>query len=164
MGKPRLRRNYEGIRKTLTGPQKKSADEIIFTKAKTTIPWGKIKSIHIYESLPNEVDTGPLIKFAKTQTGVLTQAGSADPRSLPGTKAYDVIVVPGLAFDRDGYRLGYGGGFYDRFLAGQKPALKIGLCYSKCFSTNNLPREAHDETVNIVITEQAVLKARLTQP
>ncbi len=63
----------------------------------------------------------------------------------------DVILVPGLAFDRDGFRLGYGGGYYDRYLEGFS-GTSIGLTFADCL-TEGLPREICDRPVDAVICE-----------
>jgi 5-formyltetrahydrofolate cyclo-ligase len=66
------------------------------------------------------------------------------------TKSPDVILVPGLAFDREGYRIGYGGGFYDRFLALHPTSYTIALAYKKQM-VQSLPREPFDISVDEVI-------------
>ena len=65
----------------------------------------------------------------------------------------DVILVPGLAFTRGGERLGRGGGFYDRLLA-SLPArtVRLGVCF-ECQIVDELPGEAHDMRVDVVVTE-----------
>lgn len=63
-----------------------------------------------------------------------------------------LCVVPGLAFDREGYRLGYGGGYYDRFLA-DFPGVTVGLCY-EALRADHLPRGAFDIPVGRVVTER----------
>jgi 5-formyltetrahydrofolate cyclo-ligase len=65
----------------------------------------------------------------------------------------DVIVVPGVAFDRAGGRLGQGGGHYDRTLArlGSK-AFRVGFCFS-CQVVDRVPREGHDELLDALVTE-----------
>jgi len=67
----------------------------------------------------------------------------------------DIIIVPGLAFDRSGNRLGRGGGFYDAYLRnfhGQK----IGICKQMQF-VDELPIEEHDIKVDFVITENEMI-------
>lgn len=70
-----------------------------------------------------------------------------------------VALVPGLAFDQHGYRLGYGGGFYDCFL----PELfatggtALGLCRDQAFVPSPLPHDVHDVRVNGVVTESQVV-------
>ena len=71
-------------------------------------------------------------------------------------KSLDAILLPGLAFDRAGNRLGRGAGFYDRFIsslhdAGHRPAL-IGVCYHAQI-VDSVPTEPHDHRVDRVITE-----------
>lgn len=64
----------------------------------------------------------------------------------------DVIIVPGVVFDRRGYRIGFGGGYYDRYL----PDFD-GVCISLAFDEqllNEVPRESHDLPVHILITER----------
>lgn len=56
---------------------------------------------------------------------------------------YDLIIVAGLAFAKNGFRVGYGGGYYDTFLAGQQAVKKIGVCYPFQL-VENVPVEAHD--------------------
>jgi 5-formyltetrahydrofolate cyclo-ligase len=69
----------------------------------------------------------------------------------------DIIIVPGLVFTRDGYRIGYGGGYYDSFLAEHgSDSLKVGFCYSQ-FLTDEIPIEEHDIPVDIIITEKEII-------
>jgi 5-formyltetrahydrofolate cyclo-ligase len=75
------------------------------------------------------------------------------PRAVP-----DVLLVPLLAFDAHGHRLGTGGGFYDRTLAGLKvPA--IGIAYAGQ-EADSIPHEAHDRTLDMVLTEQGIRRFR----
>ncbi len=64
----------------------------------------------------------------------------------------DLVLVPGLAFSAGGARLGRGGGFYDRWLARHPGAVTLGLCFA-CQLVENLPGEAHDLHVHMVLTE-----------
>jgi 5-formyltetrahydrofolate cyclo-ligase len=66
--------------------------------------------------------------------------------------AETVVLVPMLAFDREGYRLGAGGGYYDRFLA-QYPGLPaVGICYAQC-RVDALPRDRYDRRLTHCITQ-----------
>ena len=68
----------------------------------------------------------------------------------------DLVIVPGIAFDKTGYRLGYGGGYYDRYLSGLSLST-IGLCpESRLLS--DIPRETHDQAVQIMITEARIIR------
>ena len=68
----------------------------------------------------------------------------------------DAVLVPGLVFDKKGYRIGYGKGYYDAFLSRYK-GLKIGVCFD-IFVMESLPNEPHDMPVDVVITDQRVIK------
>lgn len=68
----------------------------------------------------------------------------------------DICIVPGLSFDKNGFRLGFGKGYYDRFLADFK-GTKIGFCYENCLS-DSLPRDEYDVSVDFLITEKRVVK------
>ena len=72
---------------------------------------------------------------------------------LPEPSSLDVVVVPGVAFDKSAHRLGRGKGFYDRFLCrlGNAP-LRIGLAYDAQV-LDTLPMSEHDQPVDVVITE-----------
>jgi len=66
--------------------------------------------------------------------------------------SYALCIVPALAFDANGYRLGYGGGYYDRFLS-EFDGISLGLTYS-FFYVDSVPTETHDASVDIIITEK----------
>ena len=80
----------------------------------------------------------------------------------------DWLLVPLLAFDRDGYRLGYGGGFYDRTLAGMAAeghkAVSVGFAYATQEAKPFLPREPFDRPLEYIVTECEVLSARVSLP
>lgn len=73
-----------------------------------------------------------------------------DPEKL------DLVIIPGCCFDKQGYRLGYGGGYYDRFLSTlDKKAVRVGLAFeSQVFDC--LPIEYHDQKLDVLITEKNV--------
>lgn len=74
----------------------------------------------------------------------------------------EVLIVPLLAFDRAGQRLGYGGGFYDRTLAGlraQGPRLAIGLAFA-AQEVASVPCEATDAPLDLIVTEAGVIVPR----
>ncbi len=75
------------------------------------------------------------------------------PEPIDGEPAQDrdaLVLMPGLAFDRAGHRMGYGGGFYDRFLA-KEPHPTIALCYDFQL-LSDLPVQAHDIPVDAVLS------------
>ncbi len=82
--------------------------------------------------------------------------GKAEPLD-PGEIA--VVVIPGSVFDHKGGRLGYGGGFYDRFLVQQaRSAFRVALAFELQVVDQDLPLEAHDQGVDCLVTEEKVLR------
>lgn len=69
----------------------------------------------------------------------------------------DLVLVPGVAFDRRGYRVGYGGGYYDRFFSSlNKDVIKIGLCYEMQVLPL-IPFDSYDIPVDYIITEKSLI-------
>ena len=68
-----------------------------------------------------------------------------------------VIIVPLITCDLKGNRIGYGKGYYDKYLSKNK-VLLIGICYEKCLYPEEIPHEKHDCKLDIVITEEQVVK------
>jgi 5-formyltetrahydrofolate cyclo-ligase len=67
----------------------------------------------------------------------------------------DVVLVPGVAFDRQGGRIGFGGGFYDRFLI-TTPALRVGIAHGTCLA-EEVPCQAHDQRMDYVATPEEII-------
>lgn len=81
----------------------------------------------------------------------------------PGESFEDMLcLVPGVAFDVRGYRLGYGKGYYDRFLAGRKIPC-VGLCYRELVLPE-LPAGEYDQRVGLLATEEGCMACRLPGP
>ena len=73
-------------------------------------------------------------------------------------KEVEIVLVPGIAFDEEGYRIGYGGGYYDKFLK-KTNGKKIGIAYDFQI-LKRLPHEDHDVKMDRIITEKRVLSFR----
>ena len=109
---------------------------------------------------------GPAMDFCRvTDLGemVETRLGYLEPgpkAPVAPLAAIDLMLVPGVGFDREGYRIGFGYGCYDRLLAGLRPeALTCGLCYGFQVMAR-LPREAHDVPVKTLVTEAGFIPVR----
>jgi 5-formyltetrahydrofolate cyclo-ligase len=90
-----------------------------------------------------------------------TPFGAREPASGPSVDpgSLDVVAVPAVAFDRLGRRIGYGGGFYDRFLPRiRTDAARIGIAYSIQVLDRDLPSGAFDLPVDAVVTEIEVIR------
>jgi 5-formyltetrahydrofolate cyclo-ligase len=110
----------------LSIPEKGEVD----TSGLLTILQGKDKNI----AVPKVTGTGELTHYLLTDATLLRTSKWGIPEPVSGVQLppeqLEVVFLPLLAFDLDGYRVGYGGGFYDRFLSRcQKDVLKIGLSF-----------------------------------
>jgi 5-formyltetrahydrofolate cyclo-ligase len=150
--------------------------------------YASARAIHCYLAMRSEVDTRPLIARAlQDGKGVVVPVvvpraaelshawldsleadalapgvfGTFNPRaSRPAThEDWDLAIVPLLAFDRRGYRLGYGKGFYDRLLS-ISPAITVGVAFA-AQEVHDLPVEAHDVPLDWIVTENEVIVTRL---
>jgi 5-formyltetrahydrofolate cyclo-ligase len=66
-----------------------------------------------------------------------------------------IVLVPGIVFDRHGRRLGWGSGYYDRFLS-TTPALRVGVTYDECL-TDSLPCTENDQWMDWIVTPTRLL-------
>ena len=98
--------------------------------------------------------------LSQLQTGHWGLQQPATPAFITDLSVVDVVLVPGLLFDRRGFRVGQGGGFYDRFLA-TLPARTItaGLTFDDCL-IDRIPEEDHDVPVHLVITPSGIFHAQ----
>ena len=128
---------------------------LIQQKLLKEINWHNLKSINCYEAIEslNEVKTDEITDYIRQNHADVQLSVQAQKKGGPDKTKYDLIIVPTLAFDSDGYRLGWGGGHYDRFLSEQPQALKVGLCFRNGFTKRLLPHERHDISLDKVITE-----------
>jgi 5-formyltetrahydrofolate cyclo-ligase len=137
--------------------------------------WTEAKTVFLYHALPDEVDTAMLIDAAmkegktvllpvidgddlqlKIHTGT-TQTGSYSIQEPIGEeftcyKEIALAIVPGMAFDKKGNRLGRGRGFYDRTLPKLAEAYKIGLCFPFQF-LESIPCETYDIKMDAVLCD-----------
>lgn len=173
MDKNALRKEIRSRKKSYSQEQLLEKSESILRKLELHPLFQQANRVMLYASLPDEVQTLAFIeKWQKTKTVILpTVVGddiipvqsSADaamqegdfhilePQNTPYTGDFDLIVVPGMAFDRQGSRLGRGKGFYDRFLAKHPKTPTIGLCFD--FQVvEYIPKEPHDIIIGEVIS------------
>ncbi|GAA0526219.1 5-formyltetrahydrofolate cyclo-ligase [Rhizomicrobium palustre] len=119
------------------------------------------RGLHL--ALPVIVQKAAPLRFHRWQEGdelVLHRFGVAEPLPTADIVEPDVLLVPLLAFDDAGYRLGYGGGFYDRTLAAlraKKPITAIGIAYAGQ-RIDHLPRDAYDQRLDAVLTEEGLTR------
>lgn len=170
-----LRSKMLAERGTIPEIRKREWDARICTLLLDIIAQKNIKTVHTYIPFLTEIDIKPVIQFClqndikviapKTlkarqlenrvmtslndlETGIMGTLHPANTEIYSGK--YDLIIVPGLAIDKDKYRLGYGGGYYDNFLVHHRDALRTGIYYPFQF-IDAVPREQHDVALDQVI-------------
>lgn len=151
--KEALRAELLRRRKAMSAEATYQAGKAIVRHLPAAADWSNIKSVHMYRSLPElgEVDTQPVMDWlVRSHPHVRIATGESHPGAPFPEGQFDVIFVPVLGFDREGYRLGMGGGWYDRWLATQPNATKIGLAYAWA-ETKNMPHEPHDVPLDMIL-------------
>lgn len=161
MDKEKLRAIKKSERLAMTDVEVSSKSRLIIKKMINEIDWVTIQKLHAYLPITklNEVDTKSLLDYLSSNHLGIAVTIQKQSSSLPDEpfQNYDLVIVPTLAFDKRGYRLGWGGGFYDRFLKAQPQALKIGLCFEANL-IDKIPDEPHDVPLDMVITEGIIVK------
>lgn len=182
--KAALRRRFLQERTHITPEKQAERDNEILYRLLTMAEYRHASAVYTYVSRKDEVSTRILIQAAwangKTvavprwqadgtmtfyrirswddlkpgRFGIEEPVDSCPPAPMPDKSA--LCIVPGLAFDVEGYRLGYGKGCYDRYLP-VFPGLTIGLCPASA-AVLALPREESDCPVQLIITEQYIRK------
>ncbi|MBF0899859.1 MAG: 5-formyltetrahydrofolate cyclo-ligase [Atopobium sp.] len=183
--KQRLREERLASREALSEQERSVLDDRITQKLLATSEYAEATTVLTYVSVSSEVSTrmfiecalrdgktvavprclpGHCLEFvaiASLEQLVAAPFNLLEPaKELPALtedqKNNSICIVPALLIDTKGYRLGYGAGFYDRFLS-TYPGKKICLAYQQNLSRTMLPHTAFDIAVDVVITESEVL-------
>ncbi|HET7827576.1 MAG TPA: 5-formyltetrahydrofolate cyclo-ligase [Candidatus Saccharimonadales bacterium] len=154
MDKDELRALYRQIRLRMSRSEVSSKSRIIGRKLLNEIDWNSYALICAFEPIAdlNEVDISAVISRLKAQRREVVVLPSNKEARVP-VGQFNLIIVPCLAYDSANYRLGWGGGFYDRLLAKQPMAQKVGVCFSTGFADGGLPHEKHDIPLDKILTE-----------
>jgi len=175
--KAALRRRIRTLRRGLDKDKRRGWDMLITERVLGLEEYKRAETVFCFISYGGEPETRGIIKEALRQgkrvcvprcidDGIMecvlitsldglekSPIGIMEPKQgLPviGFDEIDFAVVPGIAFTREGARLGQGGGYYDRFMASSK-AFTCGICY-KVFLLESIPSESHDRAVSCVVT------------
>jgi 5-formyltetrahydrofolate cyclo-ligase len=181
--KETLRARYKVLRDRLPVSYRKEAARKIAQKLFSLPTWKRAKAVGLYLSVRSEVDTSEIIRRAlaegkkvrapkilsDTKMRFFEISGAKDLKKgsfgilepkpackKVGCSTMDLLIVPGIVFDKKGYRLGHGLGYYDRFLPRAWRAFKVGLSYGKTL-VSSLPHDAKDRPVQAVITESGII-------
>jgi 5-formyltetrahydrofolate cyclo-ligase len=181
MSKNAIRKRILSRRDALSAPEIASLSQEVAAQFLASTPYAAASTLALYCSIRSEVATswifaaalqadkrilyprtvGSTLEFIAVESLAALEAsrfGICEPRSgeaVPLAKI-DLIVLPGVAFDEKGIRLGYGLGCYDRALAAVERPVLVGLAYDFQVVAS-LPREAHDIPVDMVVTERKIL-------
>ena len=178
MDKKTLRRDIGAKKSALSTEEIKRRSAILAQRLFETPQYRACRSLYAYLSFNQEVRTDPIIKraWADGKRVAVPKVIGKDMAFIwiddfdalgpgyygitepiaNGPVADDVnalVLMPGLAFDPEGHRVGYGGGFYDRFLEAEPDHPLVALCYDfQMF--DHLEVEDHDIPVDVVITDK----------
>ncbi len=183
--KTEIRKRLLGLRNSLSTEQITAGSGEIVTRLMWIEEIRKAATLMVYLSFGSEVDLDGLIRwcwgegkrivvpFCRPESRELTACridgfneletghyGIRAPkegliRPVDGGEI-EVILVPAVAFDRRGYRIGYGGGYYDRFLPQAPQAVKIGVAFASQI-IEEIPVDGHDLPVDMIVTEREVI-------
>lgn len=110
--------------------------------------------------LPKVISKTQMHCIAETEQFEISSFGIKEPLGGKSEVCPDVILVPALAFDFEGNRVGYGAGYYDRFLDALSEncnPILIGISYSQLI-LDRIPAESHDIKMKYVVTEQGIVR------
>ena len=176
-----LRRRYLKIRRALDPRKREESNRRILKLIRSLPEFVKAKRVLLYCPVKGEPDITPLfgevlkrgsklalpkvtgddLELLYIDTPLCLEEGAYGiPEPYAGERAYpgeiDFIAVPGIAFDKEGYRIGFGKGYYDKLLK-RVSAPKVGVAYS--FQVlDRVPRENWDEPVDMIVTEEGVIR------
>lgn len=179
--KNEIRRKIKSLRMMLDEYDKMKAAREVFARLESNAAFQLAERILMYHSLPDELSTHEfLTKWNGRKRFFLPRVNGVDLEILPYDESrlelgsfhieeptgndvtdpdeIELVIVPAVAYDRKGNRLGRGKGFYDRFLKSTQ-ATKIGVGYEFQL-VEEIPVEPHDEKVDIVITQSSTIIIR----
>ena len=173
MEKKELRAHIKALKKQHTKEQLLEQSEKIMAKLEGHPDFVAAHKVMLYNALPDEVQTQAFlekwhlkktiilptvvgddiipVEYAKDTSFAVGDFNIMEPQNEPYKGGFDLIVVPGMAFDRAGNRLGRGRGYYDRFLAKHPDVKRIGICFDFQL-VDEVPAEPFDIRMDEVIS------------
>ena len=171
-----LRKKYILNRNNLSKDYRESSTNSIFSTLEKCSFFKTYEKIFIFVGFDSEIQTENFIKkwinkkqifVPKIENGKMNlirlkswdelapgHFGVLEPTSSDYYEGkIDLVVTPSIVFDKNGYRLGYGKGYYDRYFTENEYRISVSLCYHKLLQ-ENVPKEEHDKQVDIIITEE----------
>jgi len=180
--KQKLRLNARERRRQLGKTEQEEKSARILESIKSLKLFKKAGVVSCYVDTKQEVETRALIEWIwsvgkrvvvpfldgnEMKMSEIKSLSELEPKNLfhePKEKIefkekIDVFIVPGMAFDESGARIGYGKGFYDKFLQNRKDCVLLGLAFD-CQIVEGIPREEHDISMDFVVTEKRIVNCR----
>lgn len=183
--KTEFRSFFKKVRNKIPTQERKDKSEIIAQKFLSEFLNDSYTTYFMYNSFSSEVETGDIIQklwesnkkilIPRCKTDELTMKAvvynpqekltaniygiSENKSAVDCREEIDIIVLPGIAFDITGTRIGFGKGYYDRFVNSlvDTPVL-VGLCFEEQLCEENLPFDEHDKKVDYIITDRQIIK------
>ena len=185
LDKKKTRQRVLQQRRAFSATEKTPAEQRMLKFLQSWEVFRQAKTIHIFISKTDEPDTSPIIEsawesgktvavpcvvpesfelfhsqlksFEDLSSGALgVLEPSPEGRIAMNPESFDLVIIPGVAFDRQGGRLGYGKGYYDRFLE-QTAAFRLALAFNfQVFE--KVPTEKHDVPMNGILTESGIIE------
>ncbi|MBB6215770.1 5-formyltetrahydrofolate cyclo-ligase [Anaerosolibacter carboniphilus] len=188
--KDQIRKEKLSIRKALTAEEVENKSSYIFLQLKKFFLVQEAKNISVYVDFRNEVKTNQIIQYFLSvgknvmvpisipstkqmqfsqlldpaQDLITGNYGILEPKQdamrIVDPNSLDLILVPGVAFDSHGYRIGYGGGYYDRFFSQQNKKIpSIALAFDLQI-VEEIPMDPFDHPVDYIITETRIIACK----
>jgi len=185
--KAELRRRILNLRDSIPPLERKTCSEAIAVRLMALPEWNQAKGVFLYVSFRSEAETQHIIEAALEQGKVVAvpytdyergiivpsvlkdlksdlaprRFGLLEPKDTSlsplSPKDINITVVPGCVFDNRGGRIGYGMGFYDRFLPGLPAgSLKVALAYEIQIAPS-IPLDKHDVLMDMIVTERRII-------
>ena len=173
MDKKELRLYIKTLKKQHSKESLQEQSRLILNKLENNMSFIEAKTVMLYSSLPDEVQTHDFLKKWRDEKKIILPTVVGDdiipvelsketdfaigdfnilePQNEPYNGDYDLIIVPGVAFDRNGNRIGRGKGYYDRFLSKHLDVKRIGICFDFQF-IDEVPTEDNDIRMDEVIS------------
>jgi 5-formyltetrahydrofolate cyclo-ligase len=179
-----VRHRVLAARDAMSAAQRQRASARIVDLVLSLPEVGSASTVLVFWSFGSEPDTAPLIEalhargirvalprivdgemepraYAPGDAVTETSFGAREPSAGEGLdpSVIDVVVTPAVAFDRSGRRVGYGGGFYDRFFPRTRPdTMRIGIGFGRQLLDEDLPGGQFDLRIDGVVTESGVVR------
>lgn len=184
--KKKIRREILALRDKLSGEERIRLSSEIFRRIENLPDFQKADKLLLFAGYGSEPDTLPLhdkciargkrvycpvvlgdeMEFYRITSvdelkigykGILEPCPSKEGRYIPGD--YDFMLVPGTVFDRQGNRIGYGKGFYDKYLSGGFPGKMAAVAFSfQIVENGRIPTEPTDHKINCIVTENEIIR------